>query len=108
MNKFLKFKEREETKGIRLHYVLADIPMEEYERIVMRKGWFSIGYNFVLHADGVMEEGIPIEQCSDPFVEGWDDHICILVMGQPEGKVSKEQEIALEALTKHLKLPIIY
>lgn len=108
MNKFLKFKEREETKGIQLSYVLADIPMEEYEKIVMRKGWFSIGYNYVLHADGTMEEGIPVAQCCDPFVKGWDDHICILVMGQPEGKVSQEQEIALEALTKSLKLPIVY
>ena len=108
MNTYLKFKEREETKGIRLHYVLADIPMKDYERIVMRKGWFSIGYNLVLHADGTMEEGIPLEQCSDPFVEGWDDHICVLVMGQTQGKMSQEQAIALEALKEHLQLPIIY
>ena len=106
MNKFLKFKEREETKGIQLSYLKLDMPLEDYEKIVMRQGWFSIGYNYVLHPDGNMEVGIPVTQCCDPFVKGWDDHVCVLVMGACEGETNTLQDNALFVLSKELNLPI--
>lgn len=106
MNKFLKFKEREETKGIMLSYLKADMPLADYEKIMMRKGQFSIGYNYVLHADGSMEVGIPVAQCCDPFVKGWDDHVCVLVMGACEGLGNELQCNALSTLSKELNLSI--
>lgn len=102
----LKFKEREETKGILLYYVKADMPLEDYAKIMMRKGWFSIGYNFVLHPDGRMEEGIPVTQCCDPSLKGWDDHILVLVMGQCDGRTTELQEKALNTLSQEYDLPI--
>lgn len=104
---FLKFKEREETKGILLYYIKADMPLEDYAKIMMRKGWFSIGYNFVLHPDGRMEEGIPATQCCDPSLKGWDDHMLVLVMGQCDGKLNVLQVEALANLSKEYDLTVI-
>ena len=55
---FLKFKEREETKGIMVFCTEDDMPVEKYARIMMRKGWFSVGYNYLIHSDGTIEEGL--------------------------------------------------
>ena len=42
---FIKFRERETTKGIMLSYLKADMPLKEYAPLQMKKGWFSVGYN---------------------------------------------------------------
>ena len=103
---FIKFKEREETKGIKLSYLKADMPLEDFAHMQMKKGWFSVGYNYVLHADGSMEEGIPNTQLCDPTIDGYNDHVCVLVMGQCEGKLNPVQQSALDVLAGELKLPI--
>lgn len=103
---FIKFKEREETKGIKLNYLKADMPLEDFAHMQMKKGWFSVGYNYVLHADGSMEEGIPHTQLCDPTIDGYDNHVCVLVMGQCEGKLNPVQQSALDVLAVELKLPI--
>lgn len=103
---FIKFKEREVTKGIKLDYLKADMPLEDFAHMQMKKGWFSVGYNYVLHADGSMEEGIPNTQLCDPTIDGYNDHVCVLVMGQCEGKLNPVQQSALDVLAVELKLPI--
>ena len=103
---FIKFKEREETKGIKLNYLKADMPLEDFAHMQMKKGWFSVGYNYVLHADGSMEEGILKTQLCDPTIDGYNDHVCVLVMGQCEGKLNPVQQRALDVLAVELKLPI--
>ena len=104
----LKFKERESTKGIVLYYTEDDMPMKEYARYVMRKGWFSIGYNYLLHADGTLEEGMPQNQVCDPSLYGWDDHICLLVMGHRKDTVNHVQDEVLFNLSKDLNLPLVH
>lgn len=104
---FVKFRERDVTKGIMLSYLKADMPMREYAPLQMKKGWFSVGYNYILHADGSMEEGISHDQFCDPTVKGAQDHVCVLIMGQCEGKLNPEQQSALEVLSADLKLPIV-
>lgn len=104
---FIKFKEREDTKGIKLSYLKADMPLKEFAQIQMKKGWFSVGYNYLLHSDGSMEEGIHHTQLCDPTIDGYEDHVCVLVMGQCEGKLNPVQQSALEVLAGELKLPIV-
>ena len=104
---FIKFREREATKGIMLSYLKADIPLKDYAPLQMKKGWFSVGYNYLLHSDGTMEEGIPHTQFCDPTVKGAEDHVCVLVMGQCEGKMNPVQKSALEVLAGELNLPIV-
>lgn len=104
---FIKFRERETTKGIMLSYLKADMPLKEYAPLQMKKGWFSVGYNYLLHSDGTMEEGIHHTQCCDPTVKGAVDHVCVLVMGQCEGQLNPVQRSALEVLAGELNLPIV-
>lgn len=103
----IKFKEREATLGIALDYVKADMPMDKYEREKKGEGWFSVGYNYLLHADGSMEVGVPKEQFSCPEVPHYRDHICVLVMGMEDGQTNKLQESALAVLSEELHLPIV-
>ena len=83
------------------------MPLKEFAQIQMKKGWFSVGYNYLLHADGSMEEGIHHTQLCDPTIDGYEDHVCVLVMGQCEGKLNPVQQSALEVLAGELKLPIV-
>lgn len=91
----LEFKERDVTTGIRTYYCQADLPLEEYEKIVMRDGWFSVGYHYIIHPDGRTERGIPASQHADPAIDGWQDSICILLMGVADGESTPLQRSAL-------------
>ena len=104
---FIKFMERETTKGIMLSYLKADMPLKEFASLQMKKGWLSVGYNYLLHADGTMEEGIHHTLFCDPTVKGAADHVCVLVMGQCEGQLNPIQRSALEVLAGELNLPIV-
>lgn len=106
MNPYLKFNPKEKTLGIKLHYIGIDMPLEEYEKVLMRKGWFCIGYNYVLHPDGSLEKGVPETDCCDPFIDGWNDHVCVLVMGVADGETTALQDSALKNLAKKLNLTI--
>ena len=104
---FIKFKERDTTDGIKLSYIKADMSLKDFAQLQMKKGWFSVGYNYLLHTDGAMEEGIPHTQYCDPTIDGYENHVCVLVMGQCEGKLNPVQQSALEVLSKELNLPIV-
>lgn len=98
----LTFKERDKTAGIKPFYTKADLPLEEYEKIVMRQGWFSVGYHYIIHPDGRTETGIPYTQHADPTIEGWEDCICVLFMGVTDGEMTPLQKSALKTLsTEH-------
>lgn len=105
---FLKFKEREETKGIMVFYTEDDMPVEKYARIMMRKGWFSVGYNYLIHPDGTIEEGLSQNECCDPTLSGWEDHMCVLVMGCDDDKPNRQQDEALFRLSKMYDLPLYH
>ena len=105
---FLKFKEREETKRIMIFCTEDDMPVEKYSRIMMRKGWFSVGYNYLIHPDGTTEEGLSPKECCDPTLSGWEDHMCVLVMGRDDDKPNRSQEDALFKLSKTYDLPLHY
>lgn len=103
----INFKKREETNGIALSYTKADMPLKEYEKNVKCQGWFTVGYHYLLHANGSIEEGIPCEQYAEPPINHCQDCICVLVMGQNDGKTNKIQESALNLLADELNLKII-
>lgn len=105
---FLKFKEREETKGIMVFCTEDDMSTPEYTRILMRKGWFSIGYTFIIHANGDIEKGLDEKECCDPTLTGWKDHMCVLLMGCPDEKANRVQEEALFRLSQKYQLPIYH
>lgn len=104
----LTFKERDVTTGIHLTYNMADIPLEEYEKHVMRDGWFSVGYHYIIHPDGSAEAGLPVSQYADPSIEGWQDSICILLMGAPEGQPTALQRAAIDTIAREHNLTSIY
>lgn len=103
----INFKKREETNGIALSYTKANMPLKEYEKNVKCQGWFTVGYHYLLHPDGSVEEGIPAEQYAEPPIKHYQDCICILVMGQNEGCLNKLQESALTLLADELQLEVI-
>ena len=102
----IKYKEREETKQICLSYTKADMPMCNFTKTVMRQGWFSVGYHYIIHADGRTEVGIPHTQHADAEVDGHRDSICVLLMGVNEGQRTELQESALNILAEEHNLPI--
>ena len=104
----LTFKERDATTGLHLTYNMADIPAAEYEKLVMRAGWFSIGFHYIIHPDGRAEAGLPITQHADPSIEGWQDKICILLMGTPEGHLTARQRAAIDTIAREHNLTPIY
>lgn len=103
----MKFKEREVTKGIALHYTMVDEPLKDYEKAMRRAGWFSIGYHYLVHPNGNIEKGLETAQYADPTVEGYRDCVCVLIMGQVEGEMSKLQRSAVLNLAKKLDLDIM-
>lgn len=107
MSTRIKFKEREETKGISLFYVKLDEPLEAFEFRVKRIGWFSVGYHYIIHKNGAVEEGVDHTQYADPSINGYRDHVCVLIMGQVQGKMNDFQRKALEALAEDLKLEVV-
>lgn len=104
----LTFKERDATTGLHLTYSMADIPAAEYEKLVMRAGWFSIGFHYIIHPDGSAEAGLPITQHADPSIEGWRDKICLLLMGAPEGHPTALQCAAVNTIAQKHNLPLIF
>ena len=113
----LQFKERDVTKGIHITYSMADIPLNEYEKHVMRDGWFSVGFHYIIHPDGRaggvvlgdrVEAGIPITQHADPSIEGWQDSICILLMGAPEGQSTALQRAAIDTIAREHNVAPVY
>lgn len=83
MKKFarVKYIRRTETKGIMLFNTPEEMSGDDYGNQQLRKGWLSIGYNYLLHTDGTLEEGMGYGYVSDPDLRGWNDHVTILVMG---------------------------
>ena len=104
----LTFKERDATTGLHLTYTMADIPAAAYEKLVMRAGWFSIGFHYIIHPDGRTETGLPINQHADPSIEGWQDKICILMMGAPEGQPTALQRAAIDTIAREHSVPPVY
>ena len=102
----LTFKERDATTGIRVAYTKADIPLKEYTKHVMRQGWFSVGYHYLIHPDGRMEVGIPASQHADPAIDGWQDSVCVLLMGVADGERTALQRAALDTLSHEHSIPV--
>lgn len=102
----IKFKEREVTKGIALHYNMVDVPLKDFEVSMKRMGWFSVGYHYVIHRDGSIEKGIDTPQYADPSVKGYRDHVCVLIMGQVQGEMNPLQVNAVHNLAEKLNLEI--
>ena len=101
----IKFKERTESpKAIRLAFTPNDMSKDDYENKMKGNGWFCLGYHFVLHENGVIEKGIPLEQYADPSLPEWKDSIYVIVMAIT---ISDVQKFALRKLEADLKLPIV-
>lgn len=100
----IKFKTRtEQPKAISLVFYGDDMPKDELEKKMKWQGWFCLGYHYVLHANGVFEEGIPIEQYADPSLPKWKDNIYVIVMTD---EINDVQSCALNDLMVDLNLPI--
>ena len=102
----MKYKEREETKQIKLSYIKADMPMQDFTKLAMRRGWFSVGYHYIIHPDGRTEVGLPHTQHADAEVDGYQDSVCVLLMGVNQGQQTDLQESALRVLAEEHNLPI--
>lgn len=100
------FKERD-AKGIKLFWTKADMSLADLEKTMMRKGWFSVGYNYIIHPDGSTDAGIPSNQCCEPSLDGWDTNICVLITGQVTGKMTALQSSAVEEIAKETNLKVV-
>lgn len=101
---------RKETKYISVSFFRHDMSAYDFGRLMLTRGWFNTGYHYIIHTkDATMETGIPLKQYADPSVNGWNDSICLLVMGiDPRDKLQQRDWIknALPWVRKELKLTL--
>ena len=100
----IKFKQRsDKAQEIRLDFLPEDMSTPDLERRMRWKGWFCLGYHYVLHENGTIDEGIPLDQYPDPSLPGWIDSLYIAVMCK---QLNDAQKLSLSKLKKKLNIPI--
>lgn len=100
----IKFKERQEKPvAIRLAYTDMDMNADDYEKHMKWQGWFCLGYHYVLHTNGILETGIPLNQYADTSLPDWQNSIYVIVMSIT---INDAQKYTLEELSHKLNLPI--
>lgn len=107
------YKKRDKTDFIAVHCSATppklDIGKEDIDRWHRAKGWFGIGYHYVIRRNGDVEEGRPLD-VSGAHVEGYNSvsvGICMVggidSAGKAEDNFTQEQYAALEQLLVDLK-----
>ncbi|WP_196599047.1 hypothetical protein [Pectinatus frisingensis] len=102
----IKFLERkEEMNIIRLVFTNSkDMSKEEIEKKLMWKGWFCLGFHFIIHPDGRVEEGIPLKQYADTSLIDWQYTCYVLCLSKDLNDLQKN---ALSELQHTLGLPLL-
>ena len=102
--KMIKFKTRtEQPKAIRLAFTDEDMDAVEFEKRMKWRGWFCIGYHYMLHENGEIEKVMDSEQYADTSLPHWKDSIYVIVMSVT---ISDVQKHALSMLAETLGIPI--
>lgn len=101
-----KYKEREETDAIRLYKAPSYHDMDYTEILTRMKqgGRLNLGFHFILRPDGLLEEGIPINNYADIDLKGYETAIYILYTGAVLTDCAAK---VLNNLAEDLKLPLI-
>ena len=93
----MELKRRPKTNYIVIHCAYTtktqDIGVHEIDRWHRDRGWWGIGYHFVIRRDGSIETGRPMEVIG-AHVKGYNDEsigIC-LVGGRAGGKEARDQD----------------
>ena len=99
---FNNLKRRSSTSMVVLHHSASrDVPAAEIHALHLAKGWYGIGYHFVIRKNGSIERGRPLEMIgahAGPEVNGHSIGICLT------GDFMKEVPVAaqIESLLKLL------
>jgi N-acetylmuramoyl-L-alanine amidase len=87
----------------------ADIGVKEITRMHRERGFFTIGYHFVIRRSGVIEKGREVTQVG-AHAEGWNSRslgICMVggidKQGKAEDNFTDDQYAALAALLLNLR-----
>ena len=68
------------TKAVIHHTASPDVSVKEIDRWHKERGWDSIGYHFVIRADGTIEEGRPLTK-KGAHTKGRNHYIGIVLTG---------------------------
>lgn len=102
----LRFATRPTTAGIVVVYApqYDTYTAPDLERMFRRKGEVNLGHHFILHADGRMEAGIPLEYYAKGTYRRAKD--CVYVMATSK-KLNKKQSERLARLAADLNLEVV-
>lgn len=109
----MHIKNRKETKYIVIHaadtYASMDIGAEEIDRWHRSRGFFRIGYHYVIRRDGTVETGRELDQMG-AHVRGHNKHsvgVCMVggkaKNGGPEDNFTPEQFVVLADIVDELR-----
>lgn len=103
----IKFKTRETTECIRLHFdnSMDKLTNEEIKLKQLKKGKLNLGYHYILRKNGDLVEGIDDRYFADYELDGYKTSIYVLVTAD---KLTDAQKITLKTLKDKLDLPIRY
>lgn len=103
----IKFRNREITKAIRLHFApeMAQWTVPEILKERLKQGKLNLGYHFIVYPDGELYNGIDYDLYADYDLDEYKNSIYVLVLAD---KVTDSVRISLEDLSNRLQLPVIY
>jgi N-acetyl-anhydromuramyl-L-alanine amidase AmpD len=108
------YKKRTATNHIVVHCAATtasmDIGRDEIDRWHRARGWFTIGYHYVIRRNGTVETGRPEDVVGAHVLNHNSDTIGICMAGglasdkkTPQDNFTKEQLASLETLLRELK-----
>lgn len=108
------YKKREKTDHIVVHCAAStakmDIGRDDIDRWHRARGWFTIGYHYVIRRNGTLEKGRPEDVVGAHVLNHNSNTIGICLAGgladdkkTPEDNFTEAQYITLESLLKELK-----
>ena len=102
----IKFAKRKETNGIAVVNACQydAFSATELEQVFRRKGEVNLGFHFLLHEDGRLEAGIPLEQYARSTLRRARD--CVYVLATSE-KTNRKQRARLQRLADDLNLEVV-
>jgi hypothetical protein len=106
----MSWKKIQEVKFIVIHCAdtpaSMDIGVEEIRMWHLRRGWFDVGYQFIVRRDGTIEDGRPVDR-PGAHARGFNHislGICLVGGKDGEDNFTEDQRDALAGLVKGLKV----
>lgn len=110
----MSWKQIEEVRYIAIHCAATkpsqDVGVEDIRSWHLRRGWFDVGYHWIIKRDGTVQDGRPHDR-PGAHVRGYN-HISLGIClvggvaenGEPEDNFTDDQWDALAGLVKGLKV----